>query len=94
MFYKIFKSKIPQYIFKLITRKMSPYVTRNANADNVPFFNTKHNFYKKFFFQYSIIEWNDLDADLRNSENFGILKNKILKSIGPKLTAAISKGLD
>ena len=29
----------------------------------------------------SIIEWNNLDPDLRNSENFGIFKNNILKFI-------------
>ena len=36
MFYKIFKSKIPQYLFKLIPERMSSYVTRNA--DNIPLF--------------------------------------------------------
>ena len=32
----------------------------------------------------SIIEWNNLDPKLRNSENFGIFKNNILKFIRPK----------
>ena len=32
----------------------------------------------------SIIEWNNLDPDPRNSENFGIFKNNILKFIRPK----------
>ena len=54
MFYKIFKSQSPQYIFKLIPEKTPSYVTRNG--DDIPFFNTKHNFYKIFFFPLSIIE--------------------------------------
>ena len=96
MFYKIFKSKSPQYLFKLITEKTSSYVTRNAG--NIPLFNIKHNFYKNSFFPSSIIEWNNLDPNLRNSENFGISKNNILKFIRPKpnsfLTAATLRGLD
>ena len=81
MFYKIFKSKSPQYLFKLIPEKSSSYVTRNA--DNISLFNIKHNFYKKFF-PSSIIEWNNLDPKFHNSENFVIFKNNILKFIRPK----------
>ena len=96
MFYKIFKSKSPQYLFKLIPEKTSSYVTRNA--ENIPLFNIKHNFYKNSFFLSSIIEWNNLDPKLRNSENFGIFKNNIPKFIRPKqtvfLTAAILRGLN
>ena len=58
------------------------YVTRNA--ENIPLFNIKHNFYKNSFFPSSIIEWNNLDPNLRNSENFGIFKNIILKFIRPQ----------
>ena len=36
-FYKIFKSKSPQYYFKLIPKKTYSYVTRNA--DNIALFN-------------------------------------------------------
>ena len=82
MFYKIFKSKSPQYLFKLIPEKTSSYVTRNA--ENIPLFNIKHNFYKNSFFPSSIIEWNNLDPKLCNSENFGIFKNNILRFIRPK----------
>ena len=82
MFYKIFKSKSPQYLFKLIPEKASSYVTRNA--ENIPLFNIKHNFCKNSFFPSSIIEWNNLDPKPRNSENFVIFKNNILKFIRPK----------
>ena len=82
IFYKIVKSKNPQYFFKLIPKKTSTYVTRNA--ENISLFNIKHNFYKNYFFPSSIIEWNNLDPNLRNSENFGIFKNNILEFIRPK----------
>ena len=82
MFYKIFKIKSPQYLFKLIPEKTSSYVTRNP--DNIPLFNIKHNFYKNSFLPSSIIEWNNLDPNLRNSEKFGIFKNNILKFLRPK----------
>ena len=82
MFYKIFKSKSPQYLVKLIPEKKSSYITRNA--DNIPLFNKKHRFYKNSFFPSSIIEWNKLEPNLCNSENFGIFKNNILKFIRPK----------
>ena len=77
MFCKILKSKSPQYLFQLIPEKTFSYVTRNA--DNISLFNIKHNLYKSSVFPLSIIEWNNLDPNLRNSENFGIFKNNILK---------------
>ena len=62
--------------------KTSSYVTRNA--DNIPLFTIKHNFHKNYFFPSKFIEWKNLDSNLRNSENFGIFKNNILKFIRPK----------
>ena len=100
MFYKIFKSKSPQYLFKLIPEKTSSHVTRNA--ENIPLFNIKLNFYKNSFFPSSIIEWSNLDPKLHNSENFGNFKiyniQNILEFIRPNqtvfLTAAVLRGLD
>ena len=43
-----------------------------------------HNFHKNVFFPSSIIEWNNLDPNLHNSENFSAFKNNILKFIRPK----------
>ena len=77
MSYKISKSESPQYLFKLIPEKTSSYVT--GNTDNIPFLKIKQNFYKSSFFPSSIIEWNKLDPNLHNSENFGIFKNNIQK---------------
>ena len=83
MFYKIFKSKRPQYLFKLIPEKTSSYVTRNAK--NIPLFNIKPSFYKNSFFLSLTIEWKNLGPpNLHNSENFDIFKNYVLKFIRPK----------
>ena len=83
MSYKIFKSKSPQYFFKLIIPgKTSSYIARNT--DNI------------LFFPSLIIEWNNLDPNLRNSENVCIFQNNILTFIRPKpvFLTAILRGLD
>ena len=82
VFYKNLRSKSLQSIFKLIPEKTLSYVTRDA--ENIPLFNIKYNFYKNAFFPSLIIEWNNLDPNLCNSENFVIFKNNILKFIRPK----------
>ena len=82
MFYKIFKSKSMQYLFKFIPQKTSSYLTRNA--DNITYFNINHDFYKSSYFPSSIIVGNNLDPYIPNSENLGIFKNNILKVIRPK----------
>ena len=79
MFYKIYKKKSPQYLFKLIPEKTHAYVTRNV--DNIPCFKIRHNFFKNSFFPSTIIEWNNLDPTLRNSKSFIVFKNSILKFI-------------
>ena len=80
-FYEIYKSKSPQYLFKLIPEKTHAYAT--TNVDNIPCFKMRHNFYKNSFFPSTIIEWNNLDPTLRNSKSFVDFKNSILKFIRP-----------
>ena len=65
------------------------YVTRNA--DNLLPINIRHNFYKNSYFPSTIIEYNNVDSSLRNSENFGVFKNNILKQFF--LTTVILRGL-
>ena len=79
MFYKIYKYKSPQYLFSLIPEKTHAYATRNV--DNIPCFKIRHNFFKNSFFPSTIIEWNNLDPNLRNSKSFIDFKNSILKFI-------------
>ena len=45
-FYKLYKHESPQYLFKLMSLRQSPYATRYT--ENIPLFKTKHNFSKKF----------------------------------------------
>ena len=60
--------------------RLSLYSTGNIHDTLL---NTKHNFSKNSFFLPTIIEWNNLDPDLRKSENFSFFKSNILKFIRP-----------
>ena len=81
LFYKIFKNKSPAYFFNLIPARNKQYSLRTS--DNIPCFNTKHNFFKNSFFPSTIIEWNKLDLTLRKYDSFNIFKKEILKFIRP-----------
>ena len=87
-FYKIYKNKSPQYLFKLIPEKTHAYATRNV--DNIPCFKIRHNFFKNSFFPSTIIEWNNLDPTLRNSKSFVEFKKSILKFIRPSPSNAFN----
>ena len=65
-FYKIFRNESPRYLFNIIPTRNPFYITRNHT--NIPLFKTNHNFFKNSFFPSTIIEWNNLDPKLRNSE--------------------------
>ena len=80
-FNKIFRSQSPQYLFNIIPTSVGPYNTRNAN--NIPQFKVKHNFFKNSFFPSVVIEWNKLDLNIPNSENLFIFKKKLSKFIHP-----------
>ena len=80
-FYELFNSEHLNYLFKLIPLKSSNYVTRNIH--NIPLLKTRHTFFKNSFFLSSIIEWNKLDHNIRNSSSFNIFRKSILKFIRP-----------
>ena len=50
---------------------------------NIPLIKTKHNFFRNSFFPSAIIEWNNLDPNLRNSKSISVFKEKILNVIRP-----------
>ena len=50
-------------------------------ADKLPHLKVKHNYFKNSFFPSTVIEWNKLDLDIRNSESLISFKNKVLKFI-------------
>ena len=78
-FYWVFKNESPRYLFNLVPIRNPAYSTRNHV--NIPLFKTNHNFFKISFFPSTIIEWNNLDPNLRNSDTYGNFKNTILKFI-------------
>ena len=50
---------------------------------NIPLIKTKHDFFKNYFFPSAIIEWNNLDPNLRNSKSISVFQEKILNFIRP-----------
>ena len=80
-FYKLFNNEHPRYVFKLIPSRVSSYVTRNIY--NIPFFKTRHTFFKNSFLPSTIIEWNKLGHNIKNSSSFNIFGKSILKFIRP-----------
>ena len=40
----------------------------------VPLFNAKYDYFKNSFFPSTVIEWNKLDSNIRNSESIGFHK--------------------
>ena len=79
-FYKIFKNESPRYLFNIIPTRNPFYITRNHT--NIPLFKTNHIFFKNSFFPSTIIEWNNLDLKLRNSDlrNFQKHHTKVSKT--------------
>ena len=49
-----------------------------------PFFQDKNKFFQKFFLPAVILEWNKLDANIRNSASCNVFKRVILKFTRPE----------
>ena len=81
LFYKVFKNEHPKYLFNLIFVRSTLYATRTVGS--IPLIKTKHNFFKNYFFPSAIIEWYNLDPNLRNSKSISVFKKKILHFIRP-----------
>ena len=80
-FFKIYKNQSPNYLFGIIPTASRSYVTRNAH--NIPLYIFKHSFFKNSFFPSTVIEWNNLDPNIRNSSSSSIFKRNLLKFIRP-----------
>ena len=65
----------------MIPKVLSTRTTRNHN--NIPLFNVKHEYFRNSFFPSTVIEWNKLDNNIRNSESVSAFKKQILKFIRP-----------
>ena len=79
LFFKMRKNQSPKYLFELIPTARQAYMTRHKNS--IPLFNIKHDYFKKCFFSSTIIEWSNLDSNIRNSESLAIFKKHILDFI-------------
>ena len=86
-FHKAFKTQAPRYLFEVIPTAKRADITRNH--DKVPHFKVKHNYFKKFFFPSTVIEWNKLDLNVRNSKSLTNCKSKVLKYIRPSKNSII-----
>ena len=80
-FLKIFKGQSPDYLSKILPSIRRAHNTRNV--DYIPCFNTRHNFFRNSFFPSTLIEWNNLAINIRNSESYAIFKKSILRFIRP-----------
>ena len=72
----------------MIPKVLSTRTTRNFN--NIPLFNVKHEYFRKSFFPSTVIEWNKLDNDIRNSELVSTFKKQILKFIRPSPNSTVN----
>ena len=75
LFYKIFRNQISEYLFNIISTSVRSYNTKNAN--NIPQFKVKHNFFHNSFIPSVVIEWNKLDQITRK------FKHGFLDSLNP-----------
>ena len=80
-FDKVFKNESLRYLFNIIPNRKLACSTRNHV--NISLFKTNHNFLKNSFFPSTIIEWNSLYPNLRNSVTYETFKNSIVKFIRP-----------
>ena len=81
LFFKLKKNKHPSYLFDIIPKVLSTRITRNHN--NILLSNVKHEYFRNSFFPSTVIEWNKLDNNIRNSESVSAFKKQILKFIRP-----------
>ena len=67
VFYKIVKEQTPQCLYDLTPSNNISYQTRNSRNLVIPQSKIRNNFFLNFFFPSTLVEWNKLDLDIRNS---------------------------
>ena len=80
-FFKKIINQSLKYLFELIPTAAQAYVTRHKNS--VPLFNVTDDYFKNSFFPSTVIEWNKLNSNIRNSESLVLFKKRILVFIRP-----------
>ena len=83
LFHQILNTKNPSYLYDILEKQLN---TSQRLINRLEFRNFKCNNTKfsKSFFPSTIIDWNNLDVELRSSSSSNILKNRILNKIRPK----------
>ena len=76
LFCKTIKNQSPKYFSELILTARQTYMKRHKNS--VPLFKVKHDYFKNSLFPLTVIEWNKLDSNIRNSESLALFKKRIL----------------
>ena len=79
--FKILKGQSLDHLSKILPSIRRAYNTKNV--DYIPFFNTKQDFFRNSFFPSTLIEWNNLDINIRNYESYATFKKSILRFIRP-----------
>ena len=87
-FYKILKSQSPKYLYSIIPIHNMSYRTRQCNK--IPAINVKHDFFKNTYFPSTIMEWNKLDWEIKNSESIVTFKKRILSFIRPSANSTFN----
>ena len=80
LFFELKKNKHFSYLFGMIPKVLSTWITRNHNS--IPLFNAKHEYFRNSF-PSAVIEWNKPDNNIRNSELVSPFEKQIYKFIGP-----------
>ena len=65
-FYNVFKTQSRRYLFGVISTGKRAYIARND--DKLPHFKEEQNSFKDCFFSSTLVEWNKLDLNIRNSK--------------------------
>ena len=79
--FQTLKYKYPSYLLDIIPKVFSTRTIRNHN--NIPLFHVKHEYFRNSSFPSTVIEWNKLDNNIRNSKSVSVFKKQILKFIRP-----------
>ena len=77
VFYKIVKDKSPKYLYVLIPSNNISYQRRNSRNLVIPHFKIKNIFSFNSFFPSTLVQWNNLDSDIRNSPSYSSFKKRI-----------------
>ena len=78
--FEIMKMEATNYLIKLLPKCEKTVRTR---SNHIPTYNCRTNCFKYSFFPFTLNDWLNLDADIRNSESISIFKSRLLSFIRP-----------